>query len=420
MSKKIKVLTLSDHPLSPSGVGTQTKYVVEALLKSGNFEVISFGGAMKHQSYDPIKVEPYGDDWKIIPVDGYGTQDMIRSVLRMEKPDILYFMTDPRFYAWLWDMENEIRPLVPMIYYHVWDNFPAPHFNRKFYLSNDRICAISKVTRDIVAEVAPEVNLDYVPHAVDSNIFKPRTQEQINEIRERHLGEDKDRIVFFWNNRNARRKQSGTLLFWFKKFLDKVGHDKAQLIMHTDPKDPHGQDLEHIIDHLGLDTDRQVLLSTQKVNQDDLATLYNMIDCTINISDAEGFGLATLESLSCGTPIIANMTGGLQEQIRSGSDLFGIPLFPESKAVIGSQDVPYIYEDRLSEGQVVSALEKMFVMTNEDRKALGMNGREHVMKNYNFETFNKQWVDIMTEIYEQEGSWETRTNYNGIRFLEVA
>jgi glycosyltransferase involved in cell wall biosynthesis len=409
MSKKIKVLTLSDHPLSPSGVGTQTKYVIEALLKSGKFEVISFGGAMKHQNYDPLKVEPYGDEWRIIPVDGYGTQEMIRSVLRTEKPDILYFMTDPRFYGWLWDMENEIRPLVPMVYYHVWDNFPAPHFNRRYYASNDRICAISKVTRDIVAEVAPEVNLDYVPHAVDSNIFKPMTQEQIKEVRDRHLGDDKDRVVFFWNNRNARRKQSGTLLFWFKKFLDKVGHDKAQLIMHTDP-----------IDHLGLDTDRQVLLSVQKVNQGDLATLYNMVDCTINISDAEGFGLATLESLSCGTPIIANMTGGLQEQIRSGSDLFGIPLFPESKAVIGSQDVPYIYEDRLSEGQVVSALEKMFVMTSEERQQLGMNGREHVMENYNFETFNKQWVDIMTEIHEEEGSWETRTNYNGIRFLEVA
>jgi len=420
MSKKIKVLTLSDHPLSPSGVGTQTKYVIEALLKTGNFEVISFGGAMRHHNYNPIKVEPYGEDWRIIPVDGYGTQEMIRSILRQEKPDILWFMTDPRFYGWLWDMENEIRPLVPMVYYHVWDNFPTPMFNRKYYLSNDRICAISKVTRDIVKEAAPEVNLSYVPHAVDSEVFKPLPEEQINQIRERHLGEDKERFIFFWNNRNARRKQSGSLLFWFKTFLDKVGHDKAQLIMHTDPKDPHGQDLEKIIDHLGLDTDRQVLLSVQKVSQEDLATFYNMVDCTINISDAEGFGLATLESLSCGTPIIANMTGGLQEQIRSGSDLFGIPLFPESKAVIGSQDVPYIYEDRISEGQVVSALEKMFVMTPEERKELGLKGREHVMKNYNFETFNKQWVDIMTGIYENEGSWETRKNYNGIRFLEVA
>jgi glycosyltransferase involved in cell wall biosynthesis len=103
-----------------------------------------------------------------------------------------------------------------------------------------------------------------------------------------------------------------------------------------------------------------------------------------------------------------------------GSDATGIPLIPESKAVIGSQDVPYIYEDRLSEKQVVSALKKMVALGNEGRKEMGLNGRNHVLKNYNFETFNKQWVDIMTEVYEELGSWDTRTNYQGIRFLEVA
>ena len=420
MSKKIKVLTLSDHPLTTSGVGTQTKNVIKALLESGKFSVFSLGGAIKHEDYQPKKVDPYDTDWIIIPIDGYGDPDMIRSVIRTQKPDIVWFMTDPRFWTWLWDMENEIRPLCPMVYYHVWDNYPAPYFNRKYYLSNDKICAISKVTYDIVKEVAPEVPVVYVPHAVDSNIFRPLTDEHNQQNRERLLGANKDKVVFFWNNRNARRKQSGTLIYWFKTFLDKVGHDKAMLIMHTDPKDVHGQDLQHIIEHLGLTTQSQVMFSTNKLSQDDLSGFYNMVDCTINISDAEGFGLATLESLSCGTPIIANMTGGLQEQIRSGSDLFGIPLFPESKAVIGSQDVPYIYEDRLSESQVVSALEKMYALGNEGRKELGQKGREHVMKNYNFETFNKQWVDIMTQVYEENGSWEDRQEHNGIRFLEVA
>ena len=62
----------------------------------------------------------------------------------------------------------------------------------------------------------------------------------------------------------------------------------------------------------------------------------------------------------------------------------------------------------------------MLALGKEGRKEMGLKGREHVMKNYNFETFNKQWVDIMTEVYEEEGSWDTRTNYQGIRFLEVA
>jgi len=421
LKKKIKVLTLSDHPLSPSGVGTQTKYMCEALLGTGRYQIISLGGAIKHKDYTPKSVDPYGEDWRVVPVDGYGTPEMIRSVLRTEKPDILWFMTDPRFWGWLWQIENEVRPLVPMVYYHVWDNYPVPMFNRKYYLSNDYVATISKVTDDIVRQAAPEVNRKYIPHAVNGDIFRPMTVEQIKNIRKDSLQEaDRDKVIFFWNNRNARRKQSGTLIFWFKEWLDKHSlHDKAQLIMHTEPKDPHGQDLQHIIEHLGLDN-RQVLLSTQKLPPAHLAAMYNMVDCTINISDAEGFGLATLESLSCGTPIIVNMTGGLQEQITDGENWFGIPLLPSSKAVIGSQDVPYIYEDRISKEHFLSALSKMFFISDEERRKMGASGKEHVNKNYNFANFKQTWVDYMDKIHEEEGSWETRKGYNGIRFMEVA
>ena len=94
MDKKIKVFTLSDMPLSPSGVGTQTRYICEALLKSGKFQIRSFGGAIKHPKHEPIKTEQYGNDWIIYPVDGFGTKEMVRSLIRQEKPDILWFMTD--------------------------------------------------------------------------------------------------------------------------------------------------------------------------------------------------------------------------------------------------------------------------------------------------------------------------------------
>ena len=69
MSEKIKVLVLSDHPHAPSGVGTQTRYIIEALLETGRYKFVCFGGAVRHQDYTPQKVDPYGEDWIIHPVE---------------------------------------------------------------------------------------------------------------------------------------------------------------------------------------------------------------------------------------------------------------------------------------------------------------------------------------------------------------
>tara|TARA_Y100000034_G_scaffold28719_1_gene34545 strand:- start:602 stop:1882 length:1281 start_codon:yes stop_codon:yes gene_type:complete len=417
--KKIKVFTLSDHPLSPSGVGTQTKYIIEALLKTGRYQVISFGGAIKHMDYAPVKTDEYGDDWVIYPVDGYGNPEMIRSLIRNERPDVLWFMTDPRFWGWLWEIEHEIRSLMPMVYYHVWDNVPYPRFNGPSYESNDYVFTISKVTDDIVKNVSPIVNSEYLPHAVDTDIFKKYSDEEIKNFRINSLGPDDDRMLFFWNNRNARRKQSGTVIWWFKEFLDEVGHDKAALIMHTDVKDPNGQDLEAIINELGL-TNGEVLFSEAKVPPQNLARIYDMVDCTINIADAEGFGLSTLESLSCQTPIIVTMTGGLQEQVTNGKDWFGFGLEPSSKSIIGSQEVPWIYEDRVAKEDFLDAMRKFYNMSAAERAKMGKKGRAHVKKNYNFKNFLSRWVETFDRIHEESGSWETRKNYNSWTLREVA
>ena len=231
--KKIKIFTLSDHPLTPSGVGTQTRYIIEGMLRTGKYQFFSFGGLIKHKDYTPIKTEEFGDDWVIIPTDGYGTPEAARAMLWSEKPDIVWFMTDPRFWGWLWQIEEEVRYNVPMIYYHVWDNLPYPKFNKAFYDSNDFVATISKVTDDIVANVSPDVDRQYVPHAVDLNIFKPLEEKLVKQLREDNFKKDKDKFIIFWNNRNARRKLASSLILWFKKFLEKVGDDKALLLIRS-------------------------------------------------------------------------------------------------------------------------------------------------------------------------------------------
>jgi glycosyltransferase involved in cell wall biosynthesis len=411
MSNKKKILVLGDHPFSPSGVGTTIKYFTESLLKTGKYSFLCLGGAIKHSDYRPLKTEQWGDDFVVIPVDGYGTQDQIRDLVHSQKPDVVWFMTDPRFWGWLWQIEQEIRPHVPMMYYHVWDNFPTPLYNRPSYLSNDMVVTMSKVSSDIVREAAPEVDELYIPLTVDTEIFKPLPEETC-----RHL-KNPNRTLFFWNNRNARRKMSGSILWWFSEFLDRVGRDKAQLIMHTDPKDVHGQDLEAIAIRCGLNRE-QFMLSTNKISQQDLAVFYNAADCILNVSDAEGVGMGTMESLSCGTPIIVNMTGGLQEQVTDGKEWFGVGITPASKAVIGSQEIPYIYEDRVSKEDFIAALVTMHNLTREERKAMGLKGRQHMINKYDLSKFAKNWEETMDKFVEKNGSWNTRKNYNGIYVKE--
>mgnify|MGYP003634638834 FL=1 len=367
-----------------------------------------------------MKTEEWGDDFVIQPVDGYGNKEMVRSVIFHQKPDIMWIMTDPRFWSWLWEMDNEVRASVPLIYYHVWDNYPYPYYNKPWYESNDVIVSISKVTDNIIREVAPEVDCFHIPHTVDTETFKQLPENIVKSFRHQSFPNEKnsDRMIFFWNSRNARRKQSGSLLFWFKSFLDIVGHDNAILIMHTDPKDVNGQDLDVILASLEL-TNGQILFSKDRYPSDIMASLYNMADCTIGISDAEGFGLSTFESLACGTPIVVNMTGGLQEQVTNGEEWFGIGIEPCSKAIIGSQEIPYIYEDRISEKDFVDSLLKIYNMSKEDRKEMGLKGREHVLKNYSLEQFSKKWEDVFTHVEEKHGSWENR-KYKSWRLLEVS
>ena len=421
MSEKKKIFVISDHPLAPSGVGHQTKNFIETLLKTGRYKFVCFGGAIKHPDYKPQDIT--GPDWDdgdfiVHPVDGYGTAEQVRSILWQEKPDMLWFMTDPRFYQWLWQIENEIRPLVPMVYYHVWDNYPPPKFNGKWYRSTDVIASISKVTHDIVDKVAPEVENHYVPHAVNDAVFKKLPEEVVSQFKNENFPNHNNRTIFFWNNRNARRKHAGSLIHWFNNFAEEVGPENVCLIMHTDPKDLNGSDLETMLQDYGID-DGRIMISKGKMPAEGLSLMYNMVDCTINVSDAEGFGLSTLESLACGTPIIVNMTGGLQEQVTDGEEFFGVGLEPAAKAVIGSQQVPYIYEDRVSEEQVVNAMKKIYDMTSQERSELGDRATEYVKNNYSYEKFQKQWIELVDDIIERHGSWNNRRGYTPWSIKEV-
>lgn len=404
-----KILTLSDHPLFHTGVAIQTRLFIESMLQSGEYKVVSLAGALKHENMSPVRTEQYGDQWEIYPVENYGNEDVLRSAIRSEKPDVVWVMTDPRYWTWLWQIENEIREHCSLIYYHVWDNHPAPHFNKKYYDSNDCIVSASMITEEVVNEVGTTARHIRIPHTYDSSSFKKLPQSEVDSFKKEHFG-GLDKTVFFFNNRNIQRKNLSSLLWWFKSFINKTG-ENASLLIHTDPHESTGVNVEDVIKQLDFEKN-QVMISPVKYPPEKLAMIYNAVDCTINISEAEGFGLSTLESLACGTPILVTETGGLKEQVTDGKSMFGISIKPSVRTVVGSQSIPYIYQDRISEEQFIKAAEEFCSLSSEERNKMGTEGMKYVQKNYNLQDYSRSWRNVVKETIENKGSWEDRNHKN--------
>jgi glycosyltransferase involved in cell wall biosynthesis len=315
-------------------------------------------------------------------------------------------------------MSDEIRDRgIPLLYYHVWDNYPVPKFNKNFYKCCDYVGCISKLTHDILCQLGFQDNSDYIPHAVDMNIFKPLPQEEILKVKEKVLGKDKlDRFVVFYNSRNARRKMTSDVVKTFKMFADQVGEDKVFLLMHTDPFDHEGANLISVCEMLGIKPDN-IAFSNGKLESPSIAEFYNIADVTINISNNEGFGLSCLESLCCGTPVIVNKTGGLQDQAVDDDGVeLGACIEPATRSLTGSQDIPYILDDRLADEDVVAAFVRLFNMSYNDRKALGLKGRKHAEKNFSMGQLVGKWHNA---IQKYVGLYKSGKNINRIKFTKV-
>jgi len=407
-------------------VGIQAKYAITELLKTGKYRFTCFGGAIKHPDYTPSQVDParFGEgNWVIHPVDGHGSKEKLREFLVRERPDALVLFTDPRFFTWVWEMEDEVRQVCPIVYWHVWDNDPIPDFNRPIYEATDFIMPLSLKTHGILQGLGyPKERYSYVPHAIPDDVFKPLPEGDIMLAKKQHFGPFADRdFIVMWNNRNARRKMTGDVIESFKLFADSVGHERVALLMHTDPRDPEGQDVNAVVKKLGLE--KSFILSESRVTPEQLNLMYNCADCVINISNNEGFGLGTLEALFAGTPIVVNMTGGLQFQVgdwwcdledfsnqkklhriaqsrKSTHSWWGEPVFPAARNLVGSQAVPYIYDDRVSNEDVADALGKMFRMGRKRRRKLGQEAREWAQKNFSMEKLRDGWDDALTRAIE--------------------
>jgi glycosyltransferase involved in cell wall biosynthesis len=428
MAKK-KILLLSDDLRMSSGVGTMSREFVLGTLQ--HYEWVQIGGAIKHPDggkiidmNDAVRKDTGIKDayLKIYPVSGYGSPDMIKQIIAMEKGvDAILHYTDPRFWGWLYQMEHELRQTTPIFYYNIWDDLPYPRWNEPFYESCDLIMNISKQTVNIVdnvCQIKPRTDWDntYVPHGINEKNFYPIDELNVEEWGDllqfkRNVSNGKNyEFIVFWNNRNIRRKLPGDVIMAYKQFCDMIPKeeaDKCALIMHTQPRDENGTDLPEVVRQVCPDYD--VIFSHKKLDDKELRYLYNMADVCINMASNEGFGLGTCEAMICGTPISVNVTGGMQDQCgfkykgkfltykdyswvhslheekkwKDNPDLthgeWCKPVWPSNRSLQGSIPTPYIFDDRPRSEDFADALKEWYDMGPEERKRCGMLGHEFVM-----------------------------------------
>ena len=415
-----KILLLCDDIRMHSGVATMAREFV--VNSSHRFNWFNVGAAVKHQdkgkildlSSDINKQLGIEDaDVKIMPNDGYGDAQLIRKLLKSEKPDAIFIFTDPRYWVWLFDLEREIRNKIPIIWLNIWDEFPSPKYNENYYDSVDALLSISKQTKLInelvLGEKGKSKVLEYIPHGIDSDVFRPLSEDdkEFAEFKKGVLGDKEYDFVVYFNSRNIHRKRPGDVLLAYRYFCDLIGKEKAKkcaLIMHTAPVDQHGTDLNAVKAALCDPEYVNVFFSASRISPNQMNGMYNIADVTMLISSNEGWGLSLTESMLSGTMIVGNVTGGMQDQMRfvdekgewftPSSDIpsnhrgtykehgeWAVPVFPNNISLAGSVPTPYIFDDRCTPEAAAEALKQVYDMPAEERKAKGLKGREWAMSN---------------------------------------
>jgi glycosyltransferase involved in cell wall biosynthesis len=457
-----KILILSDDIRTTSGIATMTREIV--LGTCHHFNWVNLGATIKHPD-EGKRIDLSADSNKfngitdasvfLYPSSGYGTIERVREILKIEKPDAIMLFTDPRYWEWLWVHEREIRSQVPILYLNIWDSLPYPLYNKGYYNSCDLLMAISKQTeninRSVLGEDAKDKVIGYVPHGINKDIFFPINEnhekwDELQQFKKQLFNGKEYEFTLMFNSRNIRRKSfPDTLLAW-KLFVDSLPEnkkDKVAFIAHTQPVDENGTDLNAVIEMIwGTRPPNVFITGLNRFVPEQMNLLYNCSDAGILISSNEGWGLSLTEAMMCGKPIIANVTGGMQDQMRFedengdwikfteefGSNHFkkyekcgewAFPVFPSNMSLIGSVPTPYIFDDRADFRDAAAQIKAVYDLGTENRKIKGEAARKWVTSDEAMMTSENMGKNVIRYISETLNTFKPRKSYDFFQINEL-
>lgn len=173
----------------------------------------------------------------------------------------------------------------------------------KFSIENsDGVTAVSRFLKEkTIIHYSIEKEINIVPNFVDTQLYKPQNDGAFRE----HLAPKGEKILVHTSNFRQVKRVPDTIRI-FKEVLKEI---PSKLILVGDG--PDRSECERLCRQLGL-CDHIKFLG----KQDGLVEILNSADVFLIPSQSESFGLAALEAMSCGIPVVSSSVGGLPELIR--------------------------------------------------------------------------------------------------------
>ena len=214
--------------------------------------------------------------------------------------------------------------------------------------------------------------------------------------------------------------------------LPKEKADKCRFLLHTEISHEAGTNLEAVRELLFAEKyPNAIKFDTKKWSTEQLNLLYNITDAQILLTSNEGWGLTLTEAMLAGNPIIANVTGGMQDQMRFEDENgkwftpspevpsnntgkykkhgeWAFPCYPASRSIQGSPVTPYIWDDRCKPEDATNHIMELYNMGKDKRKKLGLKGREWALSDEAGFTGEKMSNKIIEAIDELFKTWKTR------------
>jgi len=463
---KLKIMPVSDSPWAPTGFGTNTKNIGAILYNEGHH--IGYAGCQnaRHQKWHtpwPLGQTEKEVTFELLPIlhpgqEKFGEKSFPKWIQGF-KPDLVLAHLDFQMFKHMTDSKQPGYIQLPVY------NNDGKLLTRKerTQVINDAYKQVAKGVPWKLGVIVPydgepsipewgqqlkqvdygvamskygqqglkkdfDFDATYIPHGVDTTLFKP--------IMNPKYGKDTCPKAFIVGcvARNQHRKNIPRLIKGFAQFVkqNNLGPDQAKLILHMDWNDAMGWKFPEFAEQYGikdylLPPLMGVLDKGEAVTEKGMAHLYNCMDVFVLPTAGEGFGIPTLEAMSCGVPIcVTNYTTGYELVKSEDAENEEVPMYPlgghhhdpmpNGRDELEEEDIckrgillPYkdMWWDTparaapqraiCSENAIAQALE-YYYQNPDKRLAAGKAARKHAVKYYSWEVIGQRWIDWINKI----------------------